>query len=53
MTVLSLTVFKKANRQARLAIFCMQKCRTSETRTTTGAQHFLKYVQTDWQSSKI
>ena len=39
MTSLSLTVFKKANRQARLAIFCMQKSRTSETRTTTGGYY--------------
>ena len=37
----------------RLAIFCAEKCKTSETRTGTGAQRFSKSVQTDWQSCKI
>ena len=37
----------------RLAIFCAEKYKTSKTCTATGAQHFLKYKQMDWQSYRI
>jgi hypothetical protein len=37
----------------RLAIFCAEKCKTSETRTVTGARFFSKYVQMDWQNITI
>ena len=38
LAILSMAVWQKKNRQARLAIFCAEKCKISETRAVTGVR---------------
>ena len=40
LAILSMTVCQKKNRQACLAIFCVKRTQTSETRTGTDSQQW-------------